>query len=1030
MKWFQTSVVVISFVLLPFFCVPAWAQTQQLFVITDPYNNITRPFDPTRRVYGKTQAEVCGQRTVAELTNFGSYPTLFFAGYSSDCGPNTCDIKWINTGHGGDAVVTTCTLTMAAASCQELLADPAGHPNIPQECVAQVPTPKNAGQPCPSCGNSINPGTGNKYQAETDLAPVTAGGLSLTRYYNTGRSAPLTQDLGGFWQHNYHTRIILSAADQALYYAPDGKVLTFRLVGGAWIPDADIADVLIELKDANGRTTGWKYTKASNDDVVTFAGTGRPISIQNRAGLITTLTDTDGTSGPNGGFVLDAQGNPTTEVLPRGLLLRVTDPFGRTLQFGYDSASRVIKVTDPAGSVIRYGYGIHRTLTSVTYQDGTTQRQYRYNEPAHTGGANLPNNLTGIEDENETRLATFAYDQLGRATKTTYHAGGNEVQRYTLTYSGNQTTITDPLGTARPNLFATKVGVVKQTSETQPTADGQSTATRTIDYDANGNVASRTDFNGNRTDYPEYDLTRNLEKKRIEAVGTLQERTIHTDWHPTFRLPVKIAEPLRVTTFAYGPDGSQCEVPGALCSKTIQATEDTNGSQGLSVTPVGTPRTWTYTYNANGDVLTVDGPRTDAGVVDVTEYHYYANDASCPTGYEGGHPTGCRGQVEWIRNAAGHRTTIAAYNAHGQPIAIEDPNGLVTLMGYDERLRLVTRKIGDEPTTTYEYYGTGQLKKVTLPDNSSLSYEYDSAQRLTQISDNLLNRIVYPDVDAMGNWKREEIHASGQLVQKRTREFNLNVNRVSVERGGQGEPGQLIAQYGYDNQGNVTSVIRPNTPPSPPRTTTYDYDKLNRLEKVTSPWPTSAVTNYEYNGLDALTKVTQFRALPHQNLITTYTVNGLGNLTLQTSPDTLNTENTYDAAGNLRSQKDAKNQVTTYDYDALNRVTLITFQDSSKQIYTYDEGPNGIGRLTGIVERNPVGEVTSRIAYGYDKHGRIISDTRTVNGVHVTTYRYDSAGRLDQITYPSGRVVTYSFDGVGRVSQIAAQTAGQAQNWS
>ena len=28
--------------------------------------------------------------------------------------------------------------------------------------------PKNLGRPCPACGNPINPGTGNKYEAETD----------------------------------------------------------------------------------------------------------------------------------------------------------------------------------------------------------------------------------------------------------------------------------------------------------------------------------------------------------------------------------------------------------------------------------------------------------------------------------------------------------------------------------------------------------------------------------------------------------------------------------------------------------------------------------------------------------------------------------------------------------------------------------------------------------------------------------------------------------------------------------------------
>ena len=68
-----------------------------------------------------------------------------------------------------------------------------------------------------------------------------------------------------------------------------------------------------------------------------------------------------------------------------------------------------------------------------------------------------------------------------------------------------------------------------------------------------------------------------------------------------------------------------------------------------------------------------------------------------------------------------------------------------------------------------------------------------------------------------------------------------------------------------------------------------------------------------------------------RSLVTGYTVDGLGNLTQQVSPDTGTTTNTYDAAGNLLTQTDAKGQTTTYAYDALNRVTLITFHDGSKQ---------------------------------------------------------------------------------------------------
>jgi YD repeat-containing protein len=201
------------------------------------------------------------------------------------------------------------------------------------------------------------------------------------------------------------------------------------------------------------------------------------------------------------------------------------------------------------------------------------------------------------------------------------------------------------------------------------------------------------------------------------------------------------------------------------------------------------------------------------------------------------------------------------------------------------------------------------------------------------------------------------------------------------------------------------------------RVTSNQYDALNRLAQVTD--PALGITKYAYNGLDALTQVTDPR-----NLATGYVVDGLGNLSQQSSPDTGSTVSSYDAAGNLLTQTDAKNQTTTYAYDALNRVTLITFHDGARQLYAYDQGQNGLGRLTAITEANPSNEVTSQIVYAYDQHGRVISETRTVAGqAYVLAYRYDSSGRLHQLTYPSGRTVDYTFDALGRISAITT-TAG------
>ena len=852
----------------------------------------------------------------------------------------------------------------------------------------------------PCCGNPIGVAIGNKFEVALDYRGGGPFPLVFERAYDSTDSD--AERLGRKWRDSYERRLIVPQGEANLRAVRgDGAVIDFyRLNTGLYASDIDLAHRLVRIADGSNNTVGWELTNQANEEVEAFDAQGRLMSITTRSGLTQTLTYSDGTASPPNGGVVEGTSTP----LPAGLLLRVTDAFGRSLSFGYEAYRHLVRMSDPAGGNYLYAYDTQWNLTSVTYPDGRV-RTYYYNESDYAGTASALGLLTGITDENGDRFATFWYDATNRAYRSE-HAGS--LDRFDLTFNTDQSvTVTTPLGAQSTYSFANVQGVPKSTAIVGAVCPSCGPAAAT--YDNQGNATSRVDWNGNRTDYT-YDLARNLETSRTEGLTsgggtTPQTRTITTEWHPTLRLPARVAEPLRITTYVYNGDSAPCGyksdnttlIPGVVCTKTVQATGDLNGSQGLSATPSGAPRTWTYTYNANGLVLAVDGPRTD--VADVTTYTYYANDDP---------DLGKRGNVATITNAAGHVTQITAYNAHGLPTTIVDPNGLTTTLAYDLRQRLTSRSVGGE-TTGYTYDGVGQLTKVTLPDGSFLSYSYDSAHRLTGMQDNLGNRIAYT-LDAMGNRTQEQVFdPASNLAQTRSRVYS-NLNRLFQEIGAAGQ----VMEYAYDNQGNVTSVKDPLN-----HTTSNAYDALNRLAQVTD--PNLGVTAYGYNGLDALTLVTDPRSL-----VTGYTVDGLGNLTQQTSPDTGTTVNTYDSAGNLLTQTDAKGQVTTYVYDALNRVTSITFHDGSKQTYAYDQGANGLGRLTSITETNPALQVTNQIAYGYDVHGRVMSEARTLGGqTYVTAYSYDSAGRMSGMTYPSGRSVAYTFDGLGRVSQIS--TTGDNQ---
>ena len=798
-----------------------------------------------------------------------------------------------------------------------------------------------------------------------------------------------------------------------------GAIYLFGNDAGSWKSDSDIEDVLTELKDTAGMRTAWRYTVASDDSVETYNALGQLISIVNRAGFAQTLTYSDGTTGPNGGYLLDAYGNATSTVIPPGLLLRVTDATDRTLSFGYNASSRLSTITDPAGGLITYGYDAQSNLVSVTYPDGRG-KTYHYNEPANTAGANLSHALTGITDENGVRFATYQYAANGKATATG-HAAGADLHNLTYNPDGS-TTVTDPIGTQRTHTFTTILGVVKSTGQSQPGGSGCGPASSATTYDANGNVASRADFSGNQTCYA-YDLTRNLETARVEGLapgtacptslatytpvaGTAQ-RKILTDWHATLRLPIKITEAGRETSTVY-------DTRGNVTSTTLKDTATAK------------TRTWStaYTYHASVPGVLVqkidNGPRID--VSDLTTTDYYAPDENCL----GGH-FGCRGQVRQITNALGHVTRVTRYNAHGQPEESIDPNGLVTMLAYDARQRLVSRTVGLE-ATGFQYDNAGQLMQITRPDSSTLNYTYDPAHRLTRISDGLGNKIVYT-LDAMGNRTQEDIvDPAGALVQTRRSEYDA-LNRLAKDIGAANQ----TTQYTYDAVGNATGTTNPLN-----HATTQSHDALNRLAQRID--ASGGTTRIARDPRDNPTAVTDPRANATQ-----YTYDGLDNLIRETSPDRGVITTTYDDAGNPLTVTDARGVKHTTTYDALNRPTQrshtpVTGVAATPAInWVYDQGVNGIGRLTRM------GDATGTTVYAYDRHGRLLSTTQTtsLSGAsltHTLAATYDPAGRLSGQTYPSGLQVGIAYDLQGQVtslslnaqpllSQIAYQPFGAVRSW-
>ncbi|HZN85764.1 MAG TPA: DUF6531 domain-containing protein, partial [Burkholderiales bacterium] len=369
----------------------------------------------------------------------------------------------------------------------------------------------------PQVGNPIDPITGVKQQIELDYAGSGPHPLRFERVYN---SRVYTRD-GKQWRHNYSAHIEnqeFGTVPVVVAHRANGQAFLFKLTGGDYLPDTDIDDRVIRLVDGGGALTGWQYYDASSDANELYDAEGKLLYLINRAGLAHTLE-------------YSTAATPPAVAPAPGYLIRVIDSFGRELNFTHDLFGRLATMLDPASQTYLYESTTLNHFASVTYPDGKS-RTYLYNEAGFVGANTYDGRLTGLIDENEVRFGSYFYDFFAMATRSTQPNGVNN----TVVNAGSwpsSVNVTDARGTLRTYGYASVNGAYRNTFIRQPAVSGVGTVQTTMTYTGSGNMATRVDFNGNRTNYTSYDTARNLELLRTEGLtaagaSTPQTRTIST----------------------------------------------------------------------------------------------------------------------------------------------------------------------------------------------------------------------------------------------------------------------------------------------------------------------------------------------------------------------------------------------------------------------------------------------------------------------------------------------------------------------
>jgi len=865
----------------------------------------------------------------------------------------------------------------------------------------------NGAQQAPQTKNPIDITTGAKLFNIEDFRTAD-GSLTLNRLYNSrsysgSRNEILSQPVGlgtnwRFW-FQHEIQLNFSTAARAEVETADGGSYPFsKNSSGGMDPDwwpyptgaiyqfdyhlafvgtwpSDPAQVL-------NSSSQWTVTDPQ-DRVWTFQTlldpasgkyrVGRPIAVTFRGGLqwtfaygthgeLTSITDSYGKVITFTWLLRDFTVIGGSGIYPAAISTAAL-PDGTTLKYLYDVA---------AGGT--YAFNAADRLVTVEHRDASNNllnsTSYLYENP------DFPWHLTGILDSTGLRRWTVAYDSAGHAITS---AGPSDVDRTDISYGTVASpsftrAVTNALGKSAVYNFAFDVNNTHLTSIDGTISSNCPASTRSYAYSSYF-ISSVIDEEGRVTQY-----TRNgigQPTQIIDGYGTPSARTTSVTWHSTLHVPTQIVQPGLTTAYTWNSLG-----------QLTQVTQTDTTTTSIPYSTNGQTRTWTFTYNSFGYLLTVDGPLVGSG--DTVTYAYNAS-----------------GYLASITNEVGQATTISAVNGAGEPTTVVDPNGVTYNLTYDSEWRLKSIAVdpsGLNAVTAFDYNVLGDVTKITRPNGAYLQYTYDDARRITTIVDNSGASVEY-DRDKLGGITAQRVkNPSGSILLAQSATFD--------------ELGRLLTFVGaasqtwtsaYDKTNNRVAVTDPRS-----RVFHWAFDSLNRLMSETD--QNNGVVTLTHNGKDEIINYQDPRLLN-----TSYVRSGFGDIIQRASPDSGTTVYVYNALSKPTQITDGRGVVTNLTYDNAGRLLSKQYPAATGEnvTYTWDStasGNKGVGRLTKIQD------ASGSVEWTYNALGQVTQEKKTTASIVYTIgYTYDLDGNATQITYPSGRTVSYSRDARGLVTGVTTK---------
>ncbi len=914
------------------------------------------------------------------------------------------------------------------------------------------------GCPCSTGGRPVNYPTGMKEEAATDVAIGGArGGLELSRMFTSGlaRNAVVGQ-FGLGWRTNYDYALVEeapptppSAGTQIVKRRVEAERMGIaNLAGKARGTVSRSSWRVITPEDGSGRL--FNYVSQDEQGTKLFKTTATLSQLGDelrqfsdghfeyryRDGRRMMFDDDRRLT-----RLIDRNGNTKTLTYDsQSRLSEVEDAVGRTLTFTRNTDGTIHTATDPAGRVWEYTYqnlGIGvPVLTEVESPDDKTV-QYGWDSRTR---------LVSVTDRRGNQMKLIDYDDQNRVRRQTFADGSWEEYFYETagsTISG--VTIRNSLGRERRMRFDSMGYVVEEADELGQTVkierDAKHRPVRTIGpcgcgeaeqtFDDNGNVLTLTDRLGHTTSY-EYHPVFNLVTKVTDRNNHVTELTYDASGNlETIENALN-----EVTTFGYDTHGQLTSVTDALQhQRTLEY--DAYGNVMATIDPLGHRREIEYDTTANRDKLgwptaieDALGRRTTVVYDSLGRVTESRDTANALTEFEYDE----NGNLRTVTDAL-NRTWEFTYDKKNRRTTVEDPLGRVTRVYYNANDEVLKAKSPTGRTVEYTYSARGEALTAKNPLAGTVEYQYDAYGQLTSLTDERGNVTTYG---------YDELHRPVSMRDPVGRTSTLSYDH-------QGNLTGTVDRLGRQTTFLLDALDRPETVSYVDATVTYHYDDAGRLEGITDTQsgalsrtyddanrlltegtPNGLIT-YTYNNADQMETMTAAPAGGTPRAPVVYGYDTAGRLHTITQGAEVFTY-AYDTLSRLESltRANGTNTLTTgYEFDVVNRLKRLHHTDATtatiedfRYTYTPDDEIATITSIAGTPVKPPAVEASTADAanrltqfggtsYDYDEEGQ--TTTRS-DAEAITNLTWDSRGRLTSATLSTGATVEYSYDAIGRLS--------------